>query len=269
MKSVQNSLIFSTQKTITKISKRKLKKVPLIKNKISGKKNRAGRNHTGRITIRHQGGGHKKRYREIDFYRNKDSIGVVTSIEYDPYRTAFIASVYDFLNSCYFYTISPKDLKIGDIIKSGPNAEPKLGHSLSLIKIPVGSFIHNVSLKENSKAQLTRAGGTRSQLIEKTSKYCKVQLNSGEYKLLSTTCQATIGTVSNENPFSRISGKAGRSRWLNKRPTVRGVAMNPVDHPHGGGEGKSSGGGSSVTPWGKPTKNGSTSRSKTKLFKTK
>lgn len=264
MKSIHNSAILSTQKTITKIFKKKLKKVPLVKDKISGKKNKAGRNHTGKITVRHQGGGHKRRYRTIDFSRYKDSIGIVTSIEYDPYRTAFIASVYDFLNFRYFYTISPKDLKIGDILKSGSNAEPKLGHSLSLTKIPVGSFIHNISLKENSKAQLTRAGGTRSQLIEKTSKFCKIQLNSGEYKLLSPTCQATIGTVSNENVFSGTAKKAGRSRWLNKRPTVRGVAMNPVDHPHGGGEGKTSGTRSSVTPWGKPTKNGSTSRSKNK-----
>jgi len=266
MKSIHNLSVLSTQKMITKISKKKLKKVPLVKNEISGKKNRAGRNHTGKITVRHQGGGHKKRYRKINFSRNKDSIGIITSIEYDPYRTAFIASVYDFLNFCYFYTISPKDLKIGDIIKSGSNAEPKLGHSLSLIKIPVGSFIHNISLRENSKAQLTRAGGTRSQLIEKTSKFCKIKLNSGEFKLLSPTCQATIGTVSNENTVFCANGKAGRSRWLNKRPTVRGVAMNPIDHPHGGGEGKSSGTRSSVTPWGKPTKNGSTSRSKKKLL---
>lgn len=266
MKSTRNLSVLSTQKTITKIFKKKLKRTPLVKDKISGKKNRAGRNHTGRITVRHQGGGHKKRYREINFTRNKDSIGIVTSIEYDPYRTAFIASVYDFLNFCYFYIISPKDLKIGDIIKSGSNAEPKLGHSLSLTKIPVGSFIHNISLRENSKAQLTRAGGTRSQLIEKTSKFCKIQLNSGEYKLLSPTCQATIGAVSNESSLSYTAKKAGRSRWLNKRPTVRGVAMNPIDHPHGGGEGKSSGTRSSVTPWGKPTKNGSTSRSKNKSF---
>jgi len=243
---------------IIKISRKKLEKSPLIKNKIFGKKNVSGKNNLGRITVRHKGGGHKKKYRKIDFIRNKDSMGIVTGIEYDPYRTAFIASIYDSINSDYFYIISPKNLNIGDIIKSGSDAEPKLGHSLSLMKIPVGSFIHNISLKESSNAQLTRAAGTRSQLIEKTSQYCRIQLSSGKHRFLSPACQATIGTVSNEYSFFQIIGKAGRSRWLNKRPTVRGVAMNPIDHPHGGGEGKTSGGGSSVTPWGKPTKNGST-----------
>jgi len=143
---------------------------------------------------------------------------------------------------------APKNLNIGDIVKSGFNAEIKIGHSLPLMKIPVGGFIHNISLKENKKAQLTRSAGTNSQLIEKTPKYCRVVLSSGTHIFITPTCQATIGTVSNEFSFFKKLNKAGRSRWLNKRPTVRGVAMNPVDHPHGGGEGKSSGGRSSVTP---------------------
>jgi len=254
MKSISNSL--------TLITKKKLERKALLKNKITGKKNTAGRNSSGKITVRHKGGGHKKKYRKIDFIRNYDSIGIVTSIEYDPYRTAFIASVYDLLNHSYFYMIAPKNLKIGHIVKSGSNAEPKLGHSLLLTKIPVGSFIHNISLKENGSAKLTRAAGTKSQLIEKTSQHCKILLNSGKTKLVSPKCQATVGTVSNEYFFVQTLNKAGRSRWLNIRPTVRGVAMNPIDHPHGGGEGKTSGGRSSVTPWGKPTKNKKTRKLK-------
>jgi len=228
---------------------------------IVGKKNVAGRNSSGKITVHHKGGGHKKKFRNIDFLRNADSTGIVTSLEYDPYRTAFIASVYDFLNRKYFFMLAPKNLNIGDIVKSGFSAEAKIGHSLTLLKIPIGGFIHNISLTENTRAQFTRSAGTTAQLIEKTSKYCRIILSSGTHKFILPTCYATIGTVSNEFSFLTKISKAGRNRWLNRRPTVRGVAMNPIDHPHGGGEGKSSGGRSSVTPWGKPTKNGKTSRS--------
>jgi large subunit ribosomal protein L2 len=177
-----------------------------------GKKNMAGRNDSGKITVRHIGGGHKKRYRQIDFIRNKDSIGIVTSLEYDPCRTAFIASVYDFLDQKYFYMIAPKNLSIGDVVKSGFNAEIKVGHSLALMKIPIGGFIHNISLKENKKAQLARSAGSHAQLIEKTSKYCRVVLSSGSHKFLLPTCQATIGTVSNEFSFFSKVNKAGRNR---------------------------------------------------------
>jgi len=235
-------------KLIISSCKENLKKTPLIKNKIIGKKNKAGRNNQGRITISHQGSGNKQKYRKIDFSRNKNSTGIITSLEYDPCRTSFIASVYDTSNSDYFYIIAPKHLSIGDIVKSGFDAEIKTGHSLSLAKIPVGTYVHNISLKRNQKAQLSRSAGTSAQLIEKTSNYCRVILSSGKYVLLSSMCQATIGSVSNEFSFFKKIDKAGRNRWLNKRPTVRGVAMNPVDHPHGGGEGKSSGGRSSVTP---------------------
>lgn len=256
------------QKRFVNLAKKNLKNTFLIKNAIKGRKNSAGKNNTGQITVRHKGGGHKKKYRNIDFLRHYESVGIVTSLEYDPYRTAFIASIYNLLTFNYFYIIAPKNLNIGDIVKSGLNAEAKIGHSLTLIKIPVGSFIHNISLKENKKAQLSRSAGVSSQLIEKTAKYCRIVLSSGTHKFLSTTCHATIGTVSNELSFLKSIGKAGRNRWLNKRPSVRGVAMNPIDHPHGGGEGKSSGGRSSVTPWGKPTKNGKTSNSRvSKLLK--
>lgn len=253
----------STKNKFFLLAKKKLKKNPLIKSMIIGKKNKAGRNNTGKITIRHKGGGHKKKYRKINFTRSTDSIGIVTSIEYDPYRTAFIASVYDLLNLTYFYIIAPKNLNVGNIVNSGYSAHIKIGHSLPLRKVPIGTFIHNIALKENTRAQIARSAGTNAQLIEKTSKYCQILLSSGTYISLSPSCQATIGTVSNEFSFFNKIGKAGRNRWLNKRPAVRGVAMNPVDHPHGGGEGKSSGGRSSVTPWGKPTKNSKTKSQKT------
>lgn len=222
---------------------------------ICGQKNNAGKNNTGKITIHHKGGGHKKKYRKIDFIRDQNSEGIVTSLEYDPYRTALIASVYDRFNLNYFYILAPKYLNVGAIVKSGLGAEIKIGHTVALKKVPVGSFIHNISLKKNQKAQISRSAGTSSQLIENDSNYCKIILSSGKQKILNNTCCATIGSVSNEFSFLKRINKAGRNRWLNKRPTVRGVAMNPVDHPHGGGEGKSSGGRPSVTPWGKPTKN--------------
>ena len=256
MTTLKSKLSSTTQRKLINLSKKKLNKVPLIKNRIMGKKNVAGKNTSGKITVYHKGGGHKKKYRKINFMRNSDSIGIITSLEYDPYRTAFLASVYDFLKSKYFYILAPQNLNIGDIVKSGPNADVKVGHCLALVKIPVGGFIHNVSLKKNKKAQLTRSAGTNAQLIETTPTYCRIVLSSGAHKFISPSCQATIGTISNEFSFFKTIDKAGRNRWLNKRPTVRGVAMNPIDHPHGGGEGKSSGGRSSVTPWGKPAKCG-------------
>jgi large subunit ribosomal protein L2 len=179
---------------------------------IKGKKNVAGKNNSGRITVSHKGGGHKKKYRKINFMRIKDSIGIVMTIEYDPHRTAFIASVYDLLNSEYYYIIAPKNLNVGNIIKSGFSANIKVGHSLTLMRIPVGSFIHNISLKENKKAQLTRSAGTTAQLIEKTSKYCRIILSSGIHIFVSPSCLATIGTVSNEFSFFKTINKAGRSR---------------------------------------------------------
>lgn len=260
MNSTQNKFTSLTQKKLVNLSKNRLSKAPLVKSMVIGKKNTAGRNNSGKITVRHKGGGHKKKYREINFMRNEDSLGIVTSLEYDPYRSAFIASVYDFINSNYFYMIAPKNLNIGSIVKSGFHADVKVGHCLALMKIPVGGFIHNISLTENKKSQLTRSAGTSAQLIETTQQYCRIVLSSGTHKFISPMCRATVGTVSNEFSFFKTIKKAGRNRWLNKRPTVRGVAMNPVDHPHGGGEGKSSGGQSSVTPWGKPTKNGKRSK---------
>lgn len=255
--------ITSSQRNLIQINKKHLNKTPIVKSKIIGLKNTSGRNNTGQITSYKKGGGHKQKYRKINFFRTQESVGIVTSIEYDPNRTANIASVYDILTKQYFYMLAPIKLNIGNIVKTGTNAESNIGHSLPISNIPVGCCIHNVSPKTNKKAQISRSAGTFSYLIEKTAEHGRIELSSGEQRLLSANCFATIGIVSNElNSLTKL-GKAGRSRWLNRRPTVRGVAMNPVDHPHGGGEGKKSG--ASLTPWGKPTKSGLTSKSTNKL----
>lgn len=258
--------ITPSQRNLIQLNKSSLTKTSLLKHKIIGVQNKAGRNFRGKITSYHRGGGHKKKYRIINFLRNYDSTGIITSVEYDPNRTANIASVFDFLNKNYYYIISAKNLNIGTIIKSGQNAEPKIGHSLPFLKIPIGSYVYNISVQPNKKAQLCRAAGAYGQLIEKTTQFARIKLSSGEQRYVPIQCFASIGIVSNEHLFLTTIGKAGRNRWLNKRPTVRGVAMNPIDHPHGGA---TSGGRSSVTPWGKPTKNGKTSRSKNKLIITK
>lgn len=255
-----------SQRNLVQLNKSGLKKKPLLKNKIKGTKNKTGIGLNGQITAWHRGGGHKKKYRQINFYRVNDKTGIVTSLEYDPYRSANIASIFDINTKKYEYILAPKGLQIGDVVKAGQNAEAKNGHSLPLAKIPVGSLIHNISVKKRKPAQVSRAAGTFSQLIEKGSNYVRIRLSSGEHRNISIDCYATIGVVSNEFSFLTTLGKAGRSRWLNKRPHVRGVAMNPIDHPHGGGEGKTSGGRSSVTPWGKPTKGGKTSRSTNKYI---
>lgn len=242
------------------LNNKTLNKKPCLKSKIKGIKRNSGRNSDGKITVRHKGSGNKIKYRQIDFKRNKNDKGIVIGIEYDPYRSANIASIYSLINLTYYYIIAPKSLKIGDIISSGKNVDPKNGNSIPFSKMPVGSILHNVSSKLNTKSTISRSAGAFSQLIEKTSNFCKIKLSSKKTITLPINCFATMGTVSNEFSLLTNLGKAGRNRWLNKRPTVRGVAMNPVDHPHGGGEGKTSGGRTSVTPWGKPTKNGKTSK---------
>lgn len=246
--------ITSSQRNLIKICNKHLKKKPLLKNKIKGFKNNAGRNNSGKITIRHKGGGHKQKYRIINFMRTTDDIGIVCSLEYDPNRNCNIASVFNYKNKQFFYILAPKTLKIGDIIKSGLNAEIKLGHALPLTKIPVGSFVHNIALNLTKPSQLTRSAGTFSIIKEKTLNSTIIELNSGEKKSVSSKCFATVGIVSNELQFLTRLSKAGHSRWQNKRPSVRGVAMNPIDHPHGGGEGKTSG--LNKTPWGKPNNKG-------------
>lgn len=241
-----------SQRNVLKLNKKHLNKTPLLKNSIVGKKTVTGKNHSGKITVFHKGGGVKKKYRIINFNRTNKTTGIICSIEHDPNRNSHIASVFDINNRTFFYIILPKNLEIGNIVNSGEKIKPELGNSLPLSDIPEGSTIHNVSLKKNKKAQLSRAAGTFSILKKKYKNFAVVTLSSKTTKQISLDCFATIGIVSNELFYFTKNGKAGHSRWLNKRPTVRGVAMNPIDHPHGGGEGKKSG--KKFTPWGKPKK---------------
>jgi len=215
---------------------------------------RAGRNNQGRMTVRHRGGGHKRRYRIIDFKRDKDGVpGRVASIEYDPNRTSRIALIH-YRDGEKRYILAPRGLKVGDEIMSGPDADIKVGNALPLENIPVGTVIHNIELKPGKGGQLVRAAGTQAQLLGKEDKYAIIRLASGEIRRVLKQCRATVGAVGNEDHELINLGKAGRARWLGRRPTVRGSVMNPVDHPHGGGEGKAPiGRPSPVTPWGKPT----------------
>lgn len=215
---------------------------------------KAGRNSAGRITRRHSGGGHKRLYRLIDFKRTKDGIPAkVAHIEYDPNRSARIALlVYN--DGEKKYILAPLKLKVGDMVMSGEKADIKVGNSLPIANIPVGTIIHNIELKEGRGAELVRSAGGFAQLLAKEGKYANIKLPSGEVRLVRMTCRASIGQIGNTSHEIINLGKAGRKRWLGIRPTVRGTAMNPVDHPHGGGEGKNkSSGRDPVTPWGKPT----------------
>lgn len=226
------------------------------------KSKRGGRNTDGRITVRHIGGGHKQHYRVIDFKRDKDGIPArVERLEYDPNRTANIALL------CYQdgerrYMVAPKGLKAGDTVESGQSAAIKAGNALPLANIPVGSVVHCVELKPGKGAQLARSAGASAQLVAREGRHATLRLRSGEMRKVLTQCRATIGEVGNSEHNLRSLGKAGAARWRGVRPTVRGVAMNPVDHPHGGGEGKTSGGRHPVTPWGVPTKGYKTRKNK-------
>ncbi|HHX74272.1 MAG TPA: 50S ribosomal protein L2 [Firmicutes bacterium] len=215
---------------------------------------KAGRNAQGRITVRHHGGGHKRKYRIIDFKRNKDGVPAkVAAIEYDPNRSANIALLH-YADGEKRYILAPVGVTPGTEIMSGENADIKPGNALPLKAIPVGTMIHNIELKKGKGGQLVRSAGAAAQLMAKEGKYAHVRLPSGEVRLISQECKATIGQVGNLDHENITIGKAGRSRWLGIRPTVRGSVMNPVDHPHGGGEGKAPiGRKSPVTPWGKPT----------------
>jgi large subunit ribosomal protein L2 len=217
-------------------------------------KRKGGRNNQGKITVRHHGGGHKRQYRIIDFKRNKDGIpGRVATIEYDPNRTANIALI-NYADGEKRYILAPKGLEVGMTIVSGPEADIKAGNALPLENIPMGTTIHNIEMKPGKGGQLVRSAGTSAQLLGKEGKYVIVRLQSGEVRLILGVCRATIGEVGNEQHELVNIGKAGRNRWLGKRPTVRGSVMNPNDHPHGGGEGKSPiGRKSPMSPWGKPT----------------
>ncbi|MBB5322298.1 50S ribosomal protein L2 [Marinobacter oulmenensis] len=225
-------------------------------------KKSGGRNHFGRITTRHVGGGHKQHYRVIDFKRTKDGVpAVIERLEYDPNRSAHIALL-KYSDGERRYIIAPKGMKIGDPVRSGIDAPIKVGSTLPLRNIPVGSVIHCVELKPGKGAQLARSAGASVQLVAREGAYATIRLRSGEMRKVLVDCRATLGEVSNSEHTLKQLGKAGASRWRGKRPTVRGVAMNPVDHPHGGGEGRTSGGRHPVTPWGVPTKGHKTRKNK-------
>ncbi|MFZ5596991.1 MAG: 50S ribosomal protein L2 [Bacillota bacterium] len=213
---------------------------------------KSGRNSRGKITVRHRGGGHKRQYRLIDFKRNKDGIPAkVATIEYDPNRSARIALLH-YADGDKRYILAPLGLEVGMTVVSGPEADIKVGNTLPLRNIPLGTLVHNIELYPKAGGQLVRSAGTAAQLMAKEGKYANLRMPSGEMRLVLQECRATIGQVGNVDHENITIGKAGRVRWLGKRPTVRGVVMNPVDHPHGGGEGRSPIGRNPVTPWGKP-----------------
>ena len=216
-------------------------------------KKTGGRNNNGRITTRHQGGGHKRRYRVIDFKRTKDGVPArVAAIEYDPNRSARIALLH-YADGAKSYIIAPARIRVGATVESGPTADIKPGNALPLENIPTGTMVHNVELKPGQGAKMARSAGSSVQLVAKDAGYAVLRVPSGEMRRVTLACRATVGQVGNADHENQSIGKAGRNRWLGKRPGVRGSAMNPVDHPHGGGEGKSKGGRHPVTPWGVPT----------------
>jgi large subunit ribosomal protein L2 len=221
-----------------------------------------GRNNNGRITTRHIGGGHKQKYRIIDYKRNKNGItATVERLEYDPNRTANIALL-KYADGERRYIIAPRDLAVGDQLQSGDNVPIRSGNSMPLRNVPMGSVLHCIELKPGKGAQMARSAGTSAQLVAKEGRYVTLRLRSGEMRKVLAECRATLGEVSNSEHNLRSLGKAGASRWRGVRPTVRGVVMNPVDHPHGGGEGKTSGGRHPVSPWGQPTKGHKTRKNK-------
>ena len=225
-----------------------------VKALTEGKSHSGGRNNHGHITSRFRGGGHKQSYRMIDFKRRKfDVPGVIERLEYDPNRTAFIALV-KYQDGELAYIIAPQRVKAGDAVISGQKVDIKPGNAMPLASIPVGTIIHNIELKQGAGAKIARSAGQFAQLVGKDSGYAQIKLMSGELRVVRGECMATIGAVSNPDNSNQSLGKAGRSRWLGRKPHQRGVVMNPVDHPHGGGEGRTSGGRHPVTPWGKPTK---------------
>ena len=226
------------------------------------KSRQGGRNNQGRITTRHQGGGHKQHYRKVDFKRNKDGIvGMVERLEYDPNRSAHIALVL-YKDGERRYILAPKNVSAGTELISGEHAPIKPGNTMPLRNIPVGSVVHNIEMKPGKGGQIARSAGTSAQLVAREGGYALMRLKSGEMRKILVDCRATLGEVSNSEHSLRQLGKAGAKRWRGVRPTVRGVVMNPVDHPHGGGEGKTSGGRHPVTPWGVPTKGYKTRKNK-------
>ncbi len=244
------------------VNRSELHKGKPVKKLTVGLTGKGGRNSTGRITARRRGGGHKRRYRLVDFKRRKfDVPATVQRLEYDPNRTAFIALI-EYQDGEQSYILAPQRLAVGDSVISGERADIKPGNAMPLGSIPIGTIVHNVEMKAGRGGQIARSAGTYVQLVGRDAGYALLRLSSGEVRMVRAECMATVGAVSNADQGNIKLGKAGRNRWLGKRPAVRGVAMNPIDHPHGGGEGRTSGGRHPVTPWGKPTKGARTRANK-------
>ncbi len=251
-----------SQRELVLVDRSALWKGDPVKALTEGKRKNGGRNNTGRITVRHQGGGHKTRYRMIDFKRRKFGVTAkVERLEYDPNRTAFIALI-RYEDGELSYILAPQRLAVGNSVVSGEKVDIQPGNAMPLKSIPVGTIVHNVEMKVGKGGQMARSAGTFVQLIGRDGGNAQLRLTSGEVRMVSELCMATIGAVSNPDQQNVNFGKAGRKRWMGIRPTVRGVVMNPVDHPHGGGEGRTSGGRHPVTPWGKPTKGARTRKKK-------
>ncbi len=242
------------QRNLVLVDRSSLWKGRPVKGLTEGLSGKGGRNNHGRITARRRGGGHKRLYRVVDFKRLKmDMPATIERIEYDPNRSAFIALV-RYEDGEQSYILAPQRVSVGDTVISGEQVDVKPGNAMPLTNTPIGTIIHNVEMKPGKGGQIARAAGTYVQLVGRDSGYAILRLNSGETRMVRAECMATVGAVSNPDNSNIKLGKAGRKRWMGKRPSVRGVAMNPVDHPHGGGEGRTSGGRHPVTPWGKPTK---------------
>jgi large subunit ribosomal protein L2 len=233
-----------------------------VKRLTEGLSKKGGRNNAGRITARRRGGGHKRRYRLVDFERTRtDSPAKVVRLEFDPNRTAFIALI-EYEDGEQSYILAPQRLNVGETVVAGDRVDVKPGNAMPLASIPVGTIVHNVEMKPGKGGQIARSAGSYVQLVGRDASNALLRLSSGEVRMVRAECMATIGAVSNQDHSNAKLGKAGRHRWLGKRPSVRGVAMNPIDHPHGGGEGRTSGGRHPVTPWGKPTKGAKTRSNK-------
>jgi large subunit ribosomal protein L2 len=250
------------QRQLVLVDRAGLHKGPPVKALTRGQKRPAGRNNLGRIVVRWQGGGHKQSYRTIDFKRAKhDQPATVQRLEYDPNRTSFIALI-KYKDGELAYIIAPQRLAEGDVVVSGDRVDVKPGNAMPLSAVPVGTIVHNIEMKPGKGGQIARAAGGYAQYLGRDAGYALLRLNSGEVRRVRLECKATIGAVSNPDHMNQVLGKAGRNVWRNRRPAVRGTAMNPIDHPHGGGEGRTKGGRHPVTPWGKPTKGAKTRKNK-------
>ena len=243
-----------SQRELVLVDRAQLYKGKPVKGLVEGKHSSGGRNNSGRVTVRWRGGGHKRAYRRIDFKRSKlDMTATVERLEYDPNRTAFVALI-KYEDGELSYILAPQRLAVGDKVVAAKSADVKPGNAMPLLAMPVGTIVHNIEMKPGAGGQIARSAGTYAQYVGREQGYAILRLNSGEQRLVHQGCFATVGAVSNPEHSNINIGKAGRSRWLGRMPGVRGVAMNPVDHPHGGGEGRTSGGRHPVSPWGKPTK---------------